>query len=129
MESVQSPRDLRALSRRQLVQLAAEIRSFLITKVSRTGGHLGPNLGVVELTISLLRAFDPIETPIVWDVGHQTYAYKMLTGRCAAFPSLRRKDGISGFPKREESPYDAFNTGHSSTSISVGPAGAGWALK
>ncbi len=119
LDRIQCPSDVAALPAKELPALAEEIRRRILATVATNGGHLASNLGVVELTIALLRGFDPIETPIVWDVGHQTYAYKMLTGRCAAFPTLRRKDGLSGFPKREESPYDAFNTGHSSTSISV----------
>ena len=87
--------------------------------VSQNGGHLASNLGVIELTIALLRQYDFAEDQVVWDVGHQSYAYKILTGRREAFATLRQKGGLSGFPKRCESPYDAFNTGHSATSISA----------
>jgi 1-deoxy-D-xylulose-5-phosphate synthase len=102
-----------------LHQLADELRRFIIDTVSRTGGHLASNLGVVELTVALHAVYDTPEDRIVWDVGHQTYAHKILTGRRARMGSLRQLDGISGFPKREESPYDAFVAGHSSTSISA----------
>jgi 1-deoxy-D-xylulose-5-phosphate synthase len=119
LEEAVCPADLASLPDARLPELADEIRRRIIETVSVNGGHLASNLGVVELTIALLREFDPLQTPIVWDVGHQCYAYKLLTGRCREFSSLRRLGGISGFPKREESPYDAFNTGHSSTSISV----------
>ncbi len=119
LETTVCPADLAGLPAARLPGLAAEIRRRIIDTVSVNGGHLASNLGVVELTIALLREFDPLRTPIVWDVGHQCYAYKLLTGRCRDFSTLRRLGGISGFPKREESPYDAFNTGHSSTSISV----------
>jgi len=102
-----------------LPQLAAELREFLIETVSKTGGHLSSNLGTVELTIALHTIFNTPEDKLVWDVGHQTYVHKMLTGRRAAMSHLRMKGGIAGFPKREESPYDTFGTGHSSTSISA----------
>ncbi len=118
MESVQSPRDLRALSRRQLVQLAAEIRSFLITKVSRTGGHLGPNLGVVELTIAIHRVFDSPSDPIIFDTGHQSYVHKILTGRAQGFDTLRQRDGLSGYPEPGESEHDWVRNSHASTALS-----------
>lgn len=116
--------DLNNLNTDELVRLAAEIREFLVGTVSRTGGHLAANLGVVELTIALCMEFDPYKDKIVWDVGHQAYVYKILTGRAERFDTLRKLDGLSGFPKRSESAADAFNTGHSSTSIS---AAAGFA--
>jgi 1-deoxy-D-xylulose-5-phosphate synthase len=119
LNQVNSPSDLRLLERKQLPQLAEELRAFLIESVSKTGGHLSSNLGTVELTLALHYVFNTPEDKLVWDVGHQTYTHKILTGRREAMSSLRMKDGIAGFPKREESPYDAFGTGHSSTSISA----------
>ena len=98
---------------------AEEIRSFLIEKVSKTGGHLASNLGVVELTLSLYNVFDLDKDKVIWDVGHQSYVHKILTGRKDKFDTLRNFGGLSGFPKREESKYDIFETGHSSTSISA----------
>ncbi|MHA6511897.1 1-deoxy-D-xylulose-5-phosphate synthase [Tessaracoccus sp. Z1128] len=118
VETVQSPRDLRALSRRQLVQLAAEIRSFLITKVSRTGGHLGPNLGVVELTMAIHRVFDSPSDPIIFDTGHQSYVHKILTGRAKGFDTLRQRGGLSGYPEPAESEHDWVANSHASTSLS-----------
>lgn len=111
-------RSIREMNLKQLTDFANEIRSFLIEEVSKTGGHLASNLGVVELTISLFNVFDFNKDKIVWDVGHQTYVHKILTGRKDEFDNLRNYGGMSGFPKREESQYDFFNTGHSSTSIS-----------
>jgi len=119
LESITSPADLKSLSREQLKDLADELRQFIIESVAETGGHLASNLGVVELTIALHSVFDTPEDRIVWDVGHQTYAHKILTGRRGRMHTLRQTDGLSGFPKREESPYDAFVAGHSSTSISA----------
>lgn len=119
LDRISSPQDLKGLDIKQSQQLAQEIREFLLTHVSKTGGHLSSNLGVVELTIALHQVFDTPIDQIVWDVGHQAYVHKILTGRKEAFDTLRQKGGISGFPKTEESPYDAFNTGHASTSISV----------
>ena len=119
LERIQCPADLRGLSERQIGQLAAEIRRYMIDTVSRTGGHLAPNLGVVELTIAIHLALDCPRDKVVWDVGHQSYVHKLLTGRSSVFSSLRRQGGISGFPRPEESPYDSFATGHSSTSISA----------
>ncbi|HSO69585.1 MAG TPA: 1-deoxy-D-xylulose-5-phosphate synthase [Arachnia sp.] len=118
VESIQSPRDLRALSRRQLVQLASEIRSFLITKVSRTGGHLGPNLGVVELTIAIHRVFDSPSDPVIFDTGHQSYVHKILTGRAAGFDTLRQRGGLSGYPEPAESEHDWVANSHASTALS-----------
>ena len=113
------PGDLRKLERRQLPQLAQELRQFLLDSVSQTGGHLSSNLGTVELTIALHYVFDTPHDRIVWDVGHQTYGHKVLTGRRAGMQNLRMWEGISGFPRREESVYDTFGTAHSSTSISA----------
>ncbi len=119
LDQIQSPRDIRALNLTELEQLAAEIRSFLIKSVAETGGHLGPSLGVVELTIALHYVFNTPDDRLIWDVGHQAYAHKILTGRRDRFHTLRQYQGISGFPKISESEYDAFETGHSSTSISA----------
>ncbi|MEN9842243.1 MAG: hypothetical protein RLZZ612_72 [Pseudomonadota bacterium] len=116
---IHSPADLRALPKAQLPQLAAELRQFLLESVSRTGGHLSSNLGTVELTVALHYVFNTPHDRIVWDVGHQTYPHKILTGRRERMHSLRQLGGISGFPKRDESEYDAFGTAHSSTSISA----------
>ncbi len=118
--SIKQPSDLRGLSRAELEQLADEIRRFLITNVSRTGGHLGPNLGVVELTIALHRVFDSPTDPIVFDTGHQSYVHKILTGRADAFDSLRQRDGLSGYPSRAESEHDWVENSHASTSLSWG---------
>ncbi len=118
LDSINSPRDLRALSRRQLNQLATEIRSFLITKVSRTGGHLGPNLGVVELTLAIHKVFDSPTDPIIFDTGHQSYVHKILTGRRDGFDSLRQRGGLSGYPEPRESEHDWVANSHASTSLS-----------
>ncbi len=119
LESIDDPADLRQLDGDQLVQLCDELRSFLIHSISRTGGHLAAGLGVVELTVALHAVFQTPEDRIVWDVGHQAYPHKILTGRRSMMSRLRIKDGLSGFPNREESAYDTFGTGHSSTSISA----------
>jgi 1-deoxy-D-xylulose-5-phosphate synthase len=119
LQTIDSPDDLRKLERNRLPQLADELRAFLVESVSKTGGHLSSNLGTIELTIALHYIFNTPEDRLVWDVGHQTYAHKILTGRREAMSGLRMAGGISGFPKRNESPYDAFGTGHSSTSISA----------
>ncbi len=119
LESIADPADLRALPRERLPALAEELRAFLLDSVAKTGGHLSSNLGTIELTIALHYVFATPEDRLVWDVGHQTYAHKILTGRRAGMARLRMKDGISGFPKRDESPYDTFGVGHSSTSISA----------
>ena len=111
--------DLRLLSDEQKLDIAEELREYIVRTVSANGGHLAPNLGVIELTIALLATGDFPRDSIIFDVGHQSYAWKILTGRFEAFSTLRQKGGLSGFPKREESDYDAFNTGHSSTSISA----------
>ena len=104
----------------ELEELALEIREFLVEKISKTGGHLASNLGVVELTMAMHLMFHLPEDKIIWDVGHQAYTHKLLTGRKAGFDELRKYGGMSGFPKRKESACDAFDTGHSSTSISAG---------
>ena len=119
LDAIADPADLRALSRDTLPALAEELRAFLLASVAKTGGHLSSNLGTIELTIALHYVFATPEDRLVWDVGHQTYAHKILTGRRAGMARLRMKDGISGFPKRDESPYDTFGVGHSSTSISA----------
>ena len=119
LNTIHDPSDLRKLERRDLPQLAAELRGFLIDSVSKTGGHLSSNLGTVELTIALHYVFDTPHDRLVWDVGHQTYGHKILTGRREAMSRLRMWEGISGFPRREESVYDTFGTAHSSTSISA----------
>jgi len=119
LDRINSPKDLRSLSIEELQRLAAEIRALIVNTVSRTGGHLAPNLGVVELTIALHRVFEAPRDKIIWDVGHQCYVHKILTGRREAFSTLRQYGGLSGFPSRLESEYDAFGTGHSSTSISA----------
>lgn len=119
LRTIDSPSDLRRLHRRELPQLTQELRAFLLDSVSRTGGHLSSNLGVVELTVALHYVFDTPDDRIIWDVGHQAYPHKILTGRRERMRTLRQSGGISGFPVRSESPYDAFGTAHSSTSISA----------
>ncbi len=119
LDNINTPEDLKKLDIRQLNDLSEEIRKFLIDKVSVTGGHLASNLGVVELTLALHKVFNCPTDKIIWDVGHQTYVHKLLTGRKDKFDSLRQMGGISGFPKNSESECDSFNTGHSSTSISA----------
>jgi 1-deoxy-D-xylulose-5-phosphate synthase len=116
---VKKPKDVAGLSREELQTLAAELRRVIIEQVSASGGHLAPSLGVVELTLALCRVFDLERDKLVWDVGHQAYAYKLLTGRLDRFHSLRKLGGLSGFPRRAESPFDHFGVGHSSTSISA----------
>jgi 1-deoxy-D-xylulose-5-phosphate synthase len=118
LESVHGPADLKRLRPDELRRLAAEIRAFLVQKVSRTGGHLGPNLGVVELTIALHRVFDSPHDAIVWDVGHQAYVHKIVTGRHADFDRLRQRDGLSGYPSRAESEHDLVENSHASTGLS-----------
>ncbi|MFP3890921.1 1-deoxy-D-xylulose-5-phosphate synthase [uncultured Ralstonia sp.] len=119
LNTIDDPADLRRLDRRQLGPLADELRAFVLDAVSQTGGHLSSNLGTVELTIALHYVFHTPDDRIVWDVGHQSYPHKILTGRREQMPTLRQLDGISGFPRRSESPYDTFGTAHSSTSISA----------
>jgi 1-deoxy-D-xylulose-5-phosphate synthase len=119
LDRINSPADLRRLDRSRLQPLAHELRAFLLETVSQTGGHLSSNLGTVELSIALHRVFDTPRDRIVWDVGHQSYPHKILTGRRDAMPTLRQLGGLSGFPRRAESEYDTFGTAHSSTSISA----------
>lgn len=119
LDSIKSPADLKPLDRRALMRLADELRSFLLQSVSRTGGHLSSNLGTVELTVALHYVYDTPHDRIIWDVGHQSYPHKILTGRKEGMAHLRQFGGMSGFPKRSESEYDSFGTAHSSTSISA----------
>lgn len=119
LSSIHSPADLKKLDKQQLPALCAEIRDFLIEHIMQSGGHLASNLGVVELTVALHRVFDLPKDKLIFDVGHQSYVHKILTGRLEQFDTLRQLGGLSGFPKTSESPYDAFNTGHSSTSLSA----------
>ena len=120
LDTINNPNDIKNIPENQLPELAEEIRSFLIRKISKTGGHLASNLGAVELTMALHLAFTLPEDKLIWDVGHQSYTHKILTGRREGFDNLRRYGGLSGFPKRSESDCDVFDTGHSSTSISAG---------
>ena len=119
LDTINDPADLRKLDRRNLPALATELRNYIVEAVATTGGHFSSNLGTVELTIALHYVFNTPEDRLVWDVGHQTYGHKILTGRKAGMPKLRQKGGIAGFPRREESIYDTFGTAHSSTSISA----------
>ncbi|MBQ4347328.1 MAG: 1-deoxy-D-xylulose-5-phosphate synthase [Firmicutes bacterium] len=119
LDGINFPKDIKNLTLEELSQLAKELRVFLVKSVSKTGGHLSSNLGVVELTLALHYCFDLPKDKIIWDVGHQSYIHKILTGRKSEFSTLRQAEGLSGFPKRSESEYDVFNTGHSSTSISA----------
>ena len=120
LEQIQEANDIQKLEGGELEDLAQEIRDFLIEKISMTGGHLASNLGVVELTMAMHRSFHLPEDKMIWDVGHQAYTHKLLTGRKSGFDDLRKYGGMSGFPKRKESDCDAFDTGHSSTSFSAG---------
>ena len=119
LESIHGAEDVKRLSLSEQKALAKELRRFILEKTSMHGGHLASNLGVVELTIALFHSLNLPQDKLVWDVGHQCYTHKILSGRKDDFDGLRQLGGISGFPKREESPYDCFNTGHSSTSISA----------
>ncbi len=119
LEHIDNPQQVKTLTNEQLETLAAELRSCIVNTVASNGGHLAPSLGAVELTLALYSVFNADEDKIIWDVGHQAYAHKLLTGRRERFSTLRKKDGITGFPKRSESPYDAFGVGHASTSISA----------
>ena len=119
LDSLAAPQQVRHFTPLQLEQLATEVRAFLIASVSETGGHFSSNLGTVELTVALFHNFDFLQDRIVWDVGHQAYPHKILTGRRDRFPTLRQHHGLSGFLKRDESPYDHFGAGHASTSISA----------
>src|SRR4249920_4284484 len=118
LEQIRGPADLQHLTQSQLSDLADEIRQFLIHKVAATGGHLGPNLGVVELTLALHRVFDSPHDPIIFDTGHQAYVHKMLTGRRPDFDNLRKKGGLSGYPSRSESEHDVIENSHASTALS-----------
>ena len=120
LERINKPNDVKKLNWKELNELSDEIRQFLIGKVSENGGHLGSNLGAVELTIAMHLAYNLPKDKMIWDVGHQSYTHKLLSGRKEGFASLRQHGGMSGFPKRKESDCDAFDTGHSSTSISAG---------
>ena len=120
LDKIESPDDLKKIPRSSLKTVAAEIRKMIVDVISQSGGHLASSLGTVELTIALHFVFNSPADKIVWDVGHQAYAHKILTGRRQSFDTIRKLDGISGFTRISESPYDAFTTGHSSTSISAG---------
>ena len=119
LEQIHSPEDIRKMTPAELEELCASLRKTLVQTVSKTGGHLSSNLGVVELTVALHKMFDTPRDRIVWDVGHQCYTHKLLTGRYGRFDTLRQTGGISGFPKPEESEYDTFIAGHSSTAVSA----------
>src|SRR3954463_13812319 len=118
LDRLPGPRDLQDLTDAELDELAAEIRDFLVRKVSRSGGHLGPNLGVVELTLALHRVFDSPKDRIVWDTGHQAYVHKILTGRRDGFDRLRQEGGLSGYPSRAESEHDLIENSHASVALS-----------
>ena len=120
LEKINKANDIKRIPETDLTELAGEIRRFLVKNVSKTGGHLASNLGSVELTIALHRVYDLPKDKIIWDVGHQSYTHKILTGRKDVFDTLRQEDGLSGFPRRRESDCDSFDTGHSSTSVSAG---------
>ncbi|WP_067932919.1 1-deoxy-D-xylulose-5-phosphate synthase [Alicyclobacillus kakegawensis] len=120
LDQIHEPSDLKRLTETELVELAGEIRQFLVESVARTGGHFGANLGVVELTLALHTVYDSPRDKLIWDVGHQAYVHKLLTGRRDRFSTLRQHGGLAGFPRRDESPHDAFGAGHASTSISAG---------
>ena len=119
LENINSDKDLKKLTKEEKEELADDIRKYILEIVSKNGGHLASNLGVVELTIALHSVFDLPKDKIIWDVGHQSYVHKILTGRKEELKTLRKLDGIAGFPKTNESETDCFNTGHSSTSISA----------
>ncbi|HKB19275.1 MAG TPA: 1-deoxy-D-xylulose-5-phosphate synthase N-terminal domain-containing protein, partial [Candidatus Dormibacteraeota bacterium] len=118
LETIRTPADLKALDQVRLTQLAAEVRAFLVEQTSKTGGHLSPNLGVVELTFALHRVFDSPTDAIVWDTGHQAYVHKLVTGRAGQFAGLRQAGGLSGYPSRRESEHDLVENSHASTSLS-----------
>src|SRR3989454_243428 len=118
LETINSPADLRRLDQARLTQLAEEVRSFLVEQTSRSGGHLSPNLGVVELTLALHRVFESPKDAIVWDTGHQAYVHKIVTGRARDFARLRQQGGLSGYPSRAESEHDLIENSHASTSLS-----------
>src|SRR5438094_408735 len=118
LAEINSPSDLKRLNQQQLAQLAAEVRAFLVDHIAKTGGHLSPNLGVVELTFALHRVFDSPKDAIVWDTGHQAYVHKLVTGRAGEFARLRQAGGLSGYPSRKESEHDLVENSHASTSLS-----------
>jgi len=118
LNQIKSPADLKSLTPEQIQQLASEIRAFLIEKVSKSGGHLGPNLGVVELTIAIHRVFDSPKDVMVFDTGHQSYVHKLLTGRMTGFDKLRQRGGLAGYPNRSESAHDVVENSHASTALS-----------
>ena len=120
LNSINSPADLQGLSHEQLDQLSHEIRTFLIKSVSKTGGHLGPNLGVVELSIAIHRIFESPKDVVLFDTGHQSYVHKILTGRTDKFDKLRQRGGIAGYPNRSESEHDVIENSHASTALSWG---------
>ena len=120
LDRIKKVNDIKQLNEEELAELQEEIRDFLVENIAKTGGHLASNLGVIELTMALHLSFDLTRDRIIWDVGHQSYTHKILTGRKSGFATLRQYGGMSGFPKTQEDPADAFNTGHSSTSISAG---------
>ena len=128
LQNISQPRDLKRLSSAQIQQLCGEIRQFLLDSVSKTGGHLASNLGAVELTVALHRVFETPQDAFVFDVGHQCYTHKLLTGRYQRFGTLRKLDGLSGFPNPNESAHDAFIAGHGNTALSVA-IGIAWAKK
>jgi 1-deoxy-D-xylulose-5-phosphate synthase len=119
LDKISGPEDVKKLSSKELSKLATEIRELILDTVSNTGGHLSPNLGVVEITLALNYVFNPPSDKIIWDVGHQCYTHKILTGRKDKFHTLRQFNGLYGFPSREESEYDVYNTGHASTALSA----------
>src|SRR2546430_5591827 len=118
LAEINSPTDLKRLDQQQLTQLASEVRAFLVEQIAKTGGHLSPNLGVVELTLALHRVFDSPRDAIVWDTGHQAYVHKLVTGRREDFTGLRQEGGMSGYPSRRESEHDVIENSHASTSLS-----------
>src|ERR671924_1556299 len=118
LADINSPADLKRLDQQQLTLLAAEVRAFLVEQIAKTGGHLSPNLGVVELTLALHRVFESPKDAIVWDTGHQAYVHKLLTGRRQAFTTLRQPGGLSGYPNRSESEHDLVENSHASASLS-----------
>ena len=119
LDKINNPGDVKGLNQNELGELCSELRELLVNRVSENGGHLASNLGAVELTVALHRVFDSPKDKIIWDVGHQSYVHKLLTGRREQFHSLRQYQGLSGFPDRDESLHDAFTTGHGGTSISA----------
>jgi len=123
LDNINSPEELKALSVEELPAFCSEVRDFLLQSVSDSGGHLASGLGVLELTVALHYVYDTPNDRLIWDVGHQAYVHKILTGRRAELSTIKKKDGLCGFPRREESKYDDFGVGHSSTSISAASCG------